>query len=70
MQFIGFMEDACAVKLLDVTGKQLSEIHQDEWLIGGRIGTLVSMRFHQLLVSLAVATQEHTITVYRMPDLS
>lgn len=64
------MDDAAIVKLFDVNGKQLGEIHQDDWLVGGRIGTLTSMRFHQLLVSLAVATENQTISFYRMPDLS
>uniref|UniRef100_A0A183HQW9 CPSF_A domain-containing protein n=1 Tax=Onchocerca flexuosa TaxID=387005 RepID=A0A183HQW9_9BILA len=69
-QCIGCIDDAAIVKLFDVNGKQLGEIRQDDWLVGGRIGTLTSMRFHQLLVSLAVATENQTISFYRMPDLS
>uniref|UniRef100_A0A0R3RZM9 WD_REPEATS_REGION domain-containing protein n=1 Tax=Elaeophora elaphi TaxID=1147741 RepID=A0A0R3RZM9_9BILA len=69
-QCIGCMDDAAIVKLFDVNGKHLGEIRQDDWLVGGRIGTLTSMRFHQLLVSLAVATENQTISFYRMPDLS
>ncbi|VDN18700.1 unnamed protein product [Gongylonema pulchrum] len=68
-QFIGCVDDGSAVRLFDIRGNQLSELHQDEWLPGGRTGNLVSMRFHQLLVSFALSTQAHTITVYRMPDL-
>ncbi|KAK6112160.1 Raptor N-terminal CASPase like domain family protein [Brugia pahangi] len=69
-QCIGCMDDASMVKLFDLNGKQLGEIRQDDWLVSGRIGTLISMRFHQLLVSLAVATENQTISFYRMPDLS
>lgn len=53
-----------------MNGKQLGELRQDDWLVGGRVGTLTSMRFHQLLVSLAVTTEGQTISFYRMPDLS
>ncbi|VDN06650.1 unnamed protein product [Thelazia callipaeda] len=69
-QIIGCIDDAAVVKLFDVSGKKLNEFRQDDWVISGRIGTLSSMRFHQLLVSFAVATQGGAITFYRMPDLS
>ncbi|VDK57042.1 unnamed protein product [Anisakis simplex] len=68
-QLMGCATVLPAVRIFDVSGKQLTDIrYSDTFMSGAKHGLPTALRFHQLRVSLAVATKERFISAYGMPN--
>lgn len=68
-QLMGCATVLPAVRIYDISGKQLTDIHCSEaFMSGAKMGWPTAMRFHQLRVSVAIATRERYISAYGMSN--
>ncbi|VDM41062.1 unnamed protein product [Toxocara canis] len=68
-QLMGCATVLPAMRIFDISGKQLTDIrYNDAFVSGAKVGLPTALRFHQLRVSVAIATRERFISAYGMPS--